>query len=76
MAYASAAALLMTVHALTWLAFRQGRVPVHNAAGGRLAGDGGHGIVQYFVTRRQLDKAGADRSRYQQAIHFVAHEMR
>jgi len=31
---------------------------------------------QYSVTRKQLSKSEADRSRYQQAIHFVSHEMR
>ncbi len=31
---------------------------------------------QYFATRRQLATAEADRSRYQQAIHWVTHEMR
>jgi signal transduction histidine kinase len=31
---------------------------------------------QHFIVRRQLRKAEADKSRYQQAIHFVTHEMR
>jgi signal transduction histidine kinase len=31
---------------------------------------------QYFVVRRQLRKSESDRARYQQAIHFVTHEMR
>lgn len=31
---------------------------------------------QYFVVRRQLMKSESDRARYQQAIHFVTHEMR
>jgi signal transduction histidine kinase len=31
---------------------------------------------QHFVVRRQLRKSESDRKRYQQAIHFVTHEMR
>jgi signal transduction histidine kinase len=31
---------------------------------------------QHFVVRRQLRKSESDRARYQQAIHFVTHEMR
>ncbi|HYP13293.1 MAG TPA: CHASE2 domain-containing protein [Bryobacteraceae bacterium] len=31
---------------------------------------------QYFVVRRQLLKSESDKARYQQAIHFVTHEMR
>lgn len=31
---------------------------------------------QYFAQRRQLHRAEADKSRYQQAIQFVTHEMR
>ncbi|MCC6537678.1 MAG: CHASE2 domain-containing protein, partial [Bryobacterales bacterium] len=77
MAYASAAALLVTVHALTWLAFRQGVVfPYTTPLVAAWLGTAATASFQYFVTRRQLDKAEADRSRYQQAIHFVAHEMR
>lgn len=30
----------------------------------------------YFVIRRQWQKSEADKSRYQQAIHFVTHEMK
>jgi CHASE2 domain-containing sensor protein len=31
---------------------------------------------EYFVVRRQLATSQSERDRYQQAIHFVAHEMR
>lgn len=31
---------------------------------------------QYFVVRKQLRKSESDKARYQQAIHFVTHEMR
>ncbi|MBI4907108.1 MAG: CHASE2 domain-containing protein [Acidobacteria bacterium] len=30
----------------------------------------------YFVVRKQLNRSEADRTRYQQAIHFVSHEMK
>ncbi|MBN8729670.1 MAG: CHASE2 domain-containing protein [Acidobacteria bacterium] len=77
MAYASAAVLLVTVHALTWAAFRQGIVfPYTTPLVAVWLGTAATASFQYFVTRRQLHKAEADRSRYQQAIHFVAHEMR
>jgi len=36
----------------------------------------GAASYQYFVVRRQLRQSEADKSRYQEAIHFVAHEMR
>jgi signal transduction histidine kinase len=36
----------------------------------------GAATYQHFVVRRLLRKAEAARSRYQQAIHFVTHEMR
>ena len=31
---------------------------------------------QYFVVRRQLARSESDKQRYQEAIHFVTHEMR
>jgi len=31
---------------------------------------------QYFFVRRQLRTSESEKSRYQQAIHWVAHEMR
>lgn len=34
------------------------------------------GAYQFVIVRRQLRKAEADRTRYQQAMHFVTHEMR
>jgi two-component system, OmpR family, phosphate regulon sensor histidine kinase PhoR len=69
--------LLVMVHALTWVAFRQGVVfPYTTPLVSVWLGTAATASFQYFVTRRQLKKAEADRSRYQQAIHFVAHEMR
>src|ERR1700683_5401806 len=36
----------------------------------------GAAIYQHFFVRRQLDQTESERSRYQQAIHWAAHEMR
>jgi signal transduction histidine kinase len=36
----------------------------------------GAASYQHFVVRRQLRRTEAERSRYQQAVHFVTHEMR
>jgi signal transduction histidine kinase len=36
----------------------------------------GAAIYQHFFVRRQLDRTESERSRYQQAIHWAAHEMR
>ncbi|MCS7316176.1 MAG: CHASE2 domain-containing protein [Bryobacterales bacterium] len=37
---------------------------------------GGAAAWQYFVVRRRWRQAEADKTRYQQAMHFVTHEMR
>lgn len=37
---------------------------------------GGAAAYQYFAVRRRWRKAEADKNRYQQAMHFVTHEMR
>src|SRR5207237_10639769 len=34
------------------------------------------GSYQYFVVRRRMLTAEGDKTRYQQAMHFVTHEMR
>ncbi len=36
----------------------------------------GAATYQHFFVRRQLQRAEAEKSRYQQAVHFVTHEMR
>lgn len=76
-AYVSAAALLVAAHVFTWGAFRAGMVfPYTTPLASVWLGTAATASFQYFVTRRQLRKAEAERTRYQQAIHFVAHEMR
>ncbi|MEP7364207.1 MAG: CHASE2 domain-containing protein [Acidobacteriota bacterium] len=76
-AYVAAACLLLLAHLMTLISFRAGIVFPYTAPLVAVwLGTAASASFQYFTTRRQLRKAEADRSRYQQAIHFVAHEMR
>lgn len=72
-----AAAVLLLAHALPWICFRQDVVLSASApaAAGWLALFGG-GAFRYFFVRRRLKASEAATQRYQQAFHFVAHEMR
>jgi signal transduction histidine kinase len=76
-AYLAAASVVLMSHAIPHLAFGQGYVFAYAApvAAAWLA-SGAAGAWQYFVVRRQLQKSESDKARYQQAIHFVTHEMR
>lgn len=76
-AYAAALALLAAVHVLPWLCFRERVVlpPFGPVAAAWLAFIGGAGF-RFVIVRRQLTLAEARTDRYQQAFHFVAHEMR
>jgi signal transduction histidine kinase len=76
-AYVLAAALLMLAHVAPHVAFAQGSIlpylaPIWAAWLSVFAA----ATWQHFVVRRQLRKSESDRARYQQAIHFVTHEMR
>jgi signal transduction histidine kinase len=76
-AYATAGALLLAAHATPFLLFRQGIVfpffaPLASAWLTAIAA----ASYQHFVVRRALRLAETERHRYQQAIHFVTHEMR
>ena len=76
-AYLAAGALLAAAHLAPFFAFRSGIVfpyfaPLASAWLTCVAA----ASYQHFVVRRQLRKAESDRQRYQQAIHFVTHEMR
>ncbi|MDX2150708.1 MAG: CHASE2 domain-containing protein [Bryobacteraceae bacterium] len=76
-AYASAALLLAAAHAAPHLLFRGGVVfPVFAPLAAAWLSVAGAGVWKHFVVRRQLEKTEDDRARYQQAIHFVTHEMR
>ena len=76
-AYLAAGALLAAAHGAPFLLFRENIVfpyfaPLASAWLGCVAA----ASYQHFVVRRQLRKAETERKRYQQAIHFVTHEMR
>lgn len=76
-AYLAAAALLAISLFAPFLAFRAGLVfpyvqPLF--AAGLAVGAGA--TAQFFIQRNRMLRAEADKDRYQQAIHFVVHEMR
>lgn len=75
--WALAAAVLLALHILPWFCFRQDVVLSASApvAAGWLAFLGG-GAFRYFFVRRRLEMSEEATRRYQQAFHFVAHEMR
>jgi signal transduction histidine kinase len=77
LAYALAALLLIAAHSVPAIFFRMGVVfpysAVVSAAWLSVVSAAG---FQYFATRRQLKESESDKARYQQAIHFVTHEMR
>lgn len=77
LAYSSAGVLLMAASATPFLMFRSGVVfpffaPLASAWLTAIAA----ASYQHFVVRRALAKAETERRHYQQAIHFVTHEMR
>ncbi|MBI3683018.1 MAG: CHASE2 domain-containing protein [Acidobacteria bacterium] len=68
---------ILLAHSLPHLLFSSNIVfPLVAPAGCAWLAGIGCASYQYFVVRRQLRKSEADRARYQQAIHFVSHEMR
>ena len=76
-AYPPALALLGLAHLLPYALFTQRVVfpflPPVSAAWLSLAGAG---VSQYFAVRRSWQRAEGEKGRYQQAMHFVTHEMR
>lgn len=76
-AYIAAALVLVAAHSIPLIFFHRGVVFSYTAAmstaGLSLAGAA---AFLYFSTRRELRKSESDKVRYQQAIHFVTHEMR
>lgn len=73
----AAAAVLVVMHMMPWICFKQDLVVPASApvASAWLAMAGG-GAFRYFFVRRRLEASQAATRRYQQAFHFVAHEMR
>ena len=76
-AYLAAAGLLVAAHVTPFIAFRSGTVfPYFAPLASAWLTCAAAASYQHFIVRRQLRKAESDRQRYQQAIHFVTHEMR
>jgi len=76
-AYVAGGVLLLLAHSLPHLLFRQSIVfPTFAPLLVAWLSVVGAAAYQYFGTRLQLARTEQERSRYQQAIHFVTHEMR
>jgi len=76
-ANAAAALILASAHAASFLFFTGRRVfpfatPVFSVWLSTVCA----AAYQHFIVRRRLRKAEAERARYQQAMHFVTHEMK
>jgi signal transduction histidine kinase len=76
-AYLCSGILLAGVHLLPFALFTQRVVfpftPLVSSAWTSIVAAG---AFQYFAVRRRLRRAESEKSRYQQAMHFVTHEMR
>jgi signal transduction histidine kinase len=77
LAYATAGVMILLAHATPFILFRQNIVfpffaPLASAWLTAMAA----ASYQHFVVRRALRLAETERRRYQQAMHFVTHEMR
>ena len=76
-AYLAAGALLIAAHVTPFLLFRQGIVfPYFAPMASAWLTVAAAASYQHFVVRRALRASETERKRYQQAIHFVTHEMR
>ncbi len=74
---ASAGVLLMASSVMPFLLFRQGIVfPLFAPLAAAWLPAMAAASFQHFVVRRALRKSETERRHYQQAIHFVTHEMR
>jgi signal transduction histidine kinase len=77
MAYGTAALVLIGAHVAPVVFFRQGIVfPYFGPAAVAWLASAGAATFQHFFARRQLRRSESEKSRYQQAIHWAAHEMR
>jgi len=76
-AYVAGAALLAFAHILpVWLFQHNIVFPYVAPVLAAWLCSAGAATYQHFFVRRQLDQTESERSRYQQAIHWAAHEMR
>ena len=77
MAYAAALAIIVAAMTAPIYFFRQGLVfPLFGPAFAAWLSSAGAATYQHFFVRRQLRRSESEKSRYQQAIHWAAHEMR
>ena len=75
--YACGVMLLGVAHAVPILFFRNGVLfPFFAPVSVAWLATAGAASFQYFFVRRQLRRSESEKSRYQQAIHWAAHEMR
>lgn len=76
-AYASGAAVVIAGTAAPYAAFTMNRVlPFTTSASAAWMGGITAAAYYHLVTRRNLKRTEAEKQRYQQAMHFVTHEMR
>ncbi len=76
-AYALGFLLLVAAHTVPYLWFTRGIVfPYFTPVSVAWLSVAGAASYQHFVVRRQLRTSESEKVRYQQAIHFVTHEMR
>ena len=76
-AYAVAVVIVVTSLAAPILFFGRGVVfPLFGPAAVAWLASAGAATYQHFFVRRQLRRSESEKSRYQQAIHWAAHEMR
>jgi len=76
-AYVSGGVLMLAAPLVPYVAFREGSVfPSFVLLASTGLTVGAAASYQHFVVRRQLRNSETERKRYQQAIHFVTHEMR
>jgi len=77
MAYGIAALVLLGAHVAPVVFFREGTVfPYFGPAAVAWFSSAGAATFQHFFARRQLRRSESEKARYQQAIHWAAHEMR
>ena len=77
MAYVVAAIIIVIALIAPILFFGQGLVfPFFGPAAVAWLSSAGAATYQHFFVRRQLRRSESEKSRYQQAIHWAAHEMR
>jgi signal transduction histidine kinase len=77
MSYLAAVILLACAHLLPVALFHQGIVfPYFGPVAVAWLSCIGAATFQFFFVRRQLSRSESEKSRYQQAIHWAAHEMR